>query len=270
LFIQIQHILFKYHPYAGVHNDNFKKIIVQEIQQYGMSMVVTETHLNNFLDLFEKKWAKHLQDLYQKAIEEGEPPVDIIILTSDGGTAHKVVAETLKSELSAQGKSVKIINESRELGKDPLLTMIGFSRSYTFSRIKQQAGDEVLYQALTILNNRMTVFIHDTRMDMLRKKTIRCKNMISLNTFAHDVRLVADGKTVIFDVFDTGLMNGKLIQLARHQVKYDLVNTKFLIHPPEALIKDEQGSLVSVKGFSGFYMTQYVGELLAAKATSFQ
>ncbi len=265
------HVLVKYHTYAGVDNDNFKKIIKHEIQEYDMSHLVTETQLNNFLDVFEKKWAKHLQDLYTTAIEDGATPIDIIILTGYGDTAQKVLSETLKSGFSAQGNNVQIINESSDLGQDPLSMMIGFSRSQIVSRVKKQAGDEILYRALAIISKRITPFIDDTRMDILRKKTMLCENIISLNTFAHDARLVADGKTVIFDVSDTGLINRKLMQLARHQVKHCLEGIKFLIHPPGALIKDDQGNLFSVNGSDAFYMTQYaVQSIKEGPLTSFK
>lgn len=252
-----KHILMKYHTYAGTNNDIFRQIIASELHEFEMSAFVQTEYLNDFLNLFEIKWKEHLQQLHDNAIAAGEKPVDIIILTSDGGTAHRVVCETLKIGLLAQGKQVLTINESQELGPDPLLTIIGISRSHTFSKIKQQAGDEELYKALTILNNRIAPFVKDQRMEVLRRKTILCSNIVSLNTFAHDSRLAADGKAVIFDVFDTGLINAKLIQIARHRIKYAMPSINFLIHPPGALIKNNQGYPVPIHESPGFHMTQY-------------
>ncbi|MDF1647052.1 MAG: hypothetical protein P1U61_08780 [Legionellaceae bacterium] len=253
-----EHILVRYHTYAGINNENFKKLIKQEIQEYDMSQIVTEEHVNNFLALFETKWAEHLRNIHNKAIEGGGTPVDIMILTSDDSNSHKAVCETLVSELSARGNSIKIINESLELGhKAPLLALLGLSESCVFTQIKQQANDEMLYQALNVLNERFAPFIRDYRMDVLRKKTVLCNTIISLNTSAHAARLIADGKVIVFDTFDTGLINKKLIQLARHQIKYNLTGLKFLLHPPKALIKNEHGSPIPVYASEAFYLTQY-------------
>jgi hypothetical protein len=231
-----EHALLKYHTYVGVYNENFKTMVNSEIEEYGMNNKIPQAKIDEFILIFSNKWKEYLE-----SIKSEEEPVDLIILSSNGGTAHKVAGETLKKKLEEKGKIIKIINETTDLGRDPLELCIGFPRGLNFNKIKQQGGDEELYKAINVLANRLSKYTPDNRMDKLREQTRACSSVLSLNTFAHDSRLVADGHKVMFDVIDSGPINGKMLQLARHKVFYGLGNIGIMVHPPEAIIRDRQG-----------------------------
>jgi hypothetical protein len=99
--------------------------------------------------------------------------------------------------------------------------------------------------------------VPDFRIDKLRELTKASKNILSLNTFAHDARLVADGHKVLFDVFDSGPVNGKMLQLTKHKVFRGLSNIQIMVHPPEAIIRDQQGLLFPLHEGQGVDFVKY-------------
>lgn len=261
-----EHILLKYHTYIGVYNENFKTLVNSEIDEYGMNIKIPQDKIDDFLSIFSDRWKEHLE-----SIKSSEKTVDLIILSSNGGTAHKVAAETLKKKLEEKGKIIKIINETTDLSQDPLELCIGFPRGLNFNKIKQQAGDEELYKAINVLANRLSRYVPDNRMDKLRELTSACSSVLSLNTFAHDSRLVADGNKVMFDVIDSGPINGKMLQLARHKAFHGLENIGIMVHPPEAIIRDRQGRLFYLEEGNGFDFVKYpVAEIEDKDITGFK
>jgi hypothetical protein len=97
-----EHALLKYHTYAGIYNDNFKTMVNSEIDEYAMRDKISNDKLDEFISLFSTKWNEYLND-----IKTDDEPVDLIILSSNGGTAHKVAAETLKKQLEGQWQESK-------------------------------------------------------------------------------------------------------------------------------------------------------------------
>jgi hypothetical protein len=174
----------------------------------------------------------------------------------------------LKNNWKDNGKRVKIINETTDLGQDPLELCIGFPRGLNFNKIKQQGDDEELYKAVNILANRLSKYTPDNRMDKLREKTSACESVLSLNTFAHDSRLVADGHKVMFDVIDSGPVNGKMLQLTRHKAFHGLGNIAIMVHPPEAIVRDRQGRLFYLEEGGGVNFVKYPVAEIADKDTA--
>ena len=247
-----EHALLKYHTYAGICNNNFRTMVQSEIDEYAMNDKISNDKLDEFISLFSTNWNEYL-----KGIKTDDEPVDLIILSSNGGTAHKIAGETLKKQLEEKGNKVKIINETTDLGQDPLELCIGFPRGLNFNKIKQQGNDDELYKAVNILANRLSKYTPDNRIDKLREKTSACNNILSLNTFAHDSRLVADGHKVMFDVIDSGPVNGKMVQLTRHKAFHGLENIAIMVHPPEAIIRDRQGRLFYLEEGDGVSFVKY-------------
>jgi len=261
-----EHALLKHHTYAGIYNDNFKTMVNSEIDEYAMRDKISNDKLDEFISLFSTKWNEYLND-----IKTDDEPVDLIILSSNGGTAHKIAGETLKKQLEEKGNKVKIINETTDLGQDPLELCIGFPRGLNFNKIKQQGDDEELYKAVNILANRLSKYTPDNRMDKLREKTSACESVLSLNTFAHDSRLVADGHKVMFDVIDSGPVNGKMVQLIRHKAFHGLENISIMVHPPEAIVRDRQGRLFYLEEGGGVNFVKYpVAEITDKDITDFK
>lgn len=261
-----EHALLKYHTYIGVYNENFQTMVNSEIEEYKMNDKIPQDKLNDFISIFSGKWKEYLESIKV----EGEA-VDLIILSSNGGTAHKVAAETLKKKMEDQGKIIKIINETTDLGQDPLELCIGFPRGLNFNKIKQQGGDEELYKSINVLANRLSKYTPDNRMDKLREQTKVCPSVLSLNTFAHDSRLVADGHKVMFDVIDSGPINGKMLQIVRHKVLHGLGNISIMVHPPEAIVRDQQGRLFNLGGGDGVDFVRYpIAEIEDQDTTSFK
>jgi hypothetical protein len=69
-------------------------MVNSEIEEYKMNDKIPQDKLNDFISIFSGKWKEYLESIKV----EGEA-VDLIILSSNGGTAHKVAAETLKKKM---------------------------------------------------------------------------------------------------------------------------------------------------------------------------
>ncbi len=246
-------LMMEYHPYVGSDNRNFIKIATQWVERSTFDAPALMAKLHKLLKNVSVRWTEHLQVL---RATNPVPPSDIVILTSDGGTAHLTAATTVADELKSKGYRVRIVNETTDLGPDPLERAIGFKRGWAFREIKQKRNNPILYQALNRLHNRLAGVLHDDRMDALRIQVGEAPVVVSLNTFAHDARLITDGKHVVFDVIDTGPINGKLTWLAKHVKDFHIEGAQILTHDGDAFTVDDAGRPVIAAG-DGFVRTRY-------------
>ncbi len=249
-----EHILLKYHPFAGSDMKHFRKMAAYEIKDFALDSYISPEALDDFIDSFTRKWKNFLQRKSEVAAESKH----YSILTDNSTYYQRTTVLKLVSWANITRHKINIIDVSTDLGDDPLMLVMGFSMAELEELLQRNMIELKIYKLIKIIAKQLLPFVPDFRVDKLRKQTRGTKNILCIHEKPNAVALAGDTNNLIFTVANMGLVHPRLQQLCRYIFEFGFSVVE-VIAPSPVYVYDKRG-IETLKELSQ-YLSQYAQKL---------